>query len=75
LIGCVVTTILPDLGHRLQKCEQNVTSSKLDPNEVASIDRLAGGAAAAYDHLDAEALRREIELLRALTVGSQKNTI
>jgi hypothetical protein len=47
----------------------------LDPDEAASIDRLAGGAAAAYDHLEAEALRREIELLRALAVGSQKNTI
>jgi hypothetical protein len=37
----------------------------LDPDEVASIDRLAAGAAAAYDHLEAEALRREIECLRA----------
>jgi hypothetical protein len=38
----------------------------LDPDEAASIDRLAGGAAAAYDHLEAEALRRENERLRAL---------
>jgi hypothetical protein len=37
----------------------------LDPDETASIDRLAGGAAAAYDHLEAEALRRENESLRA----------
>ncbi len=37
----------------------------LDPSEVALIDRLAGGAAAAYDHLEAEELRRENELLRA----------
>jgi hypothetical protein len=44
----------------------------LDPDEVASIDRLAGGAAAAYDHLEAEALRSEVELLRASAV---KNAI
>lgn len=44
----------------------------LDSDEVASIDRLAGGAAAAYDHLEAEALRSEIELLRASAV---KNAI
>jgi hypothetical protein len=37
----------------------------LDPDEAASIDRLAGGAAAAYDHLEAEALRRENESLRS----------
>jgi hypothetical protein len=53
----------------------HINREALDPDEGASIDRLAGGAAAAYDHLEAEALRREIELLRALAVGSQKNTI
>lgn len=43
----------------------HVNGEALDPDEVASIDRLATGAATAYDHLEAEALRRELELLRA----------
>ncbi|HEY5095128.1 MAG TPA: hypothetical protein VII69_08450 [Candidatus Eremiobacteraceae bacterium] len=37
----------------------------LDTDEISSLDRLAAGAAAAYDHIEAEALRAEIELLRA----------
>jgi hypothetical protein len=47
----------------------------LDPDEVDAIDRLASGAAAAYDHLEAEALRRENELLRGLAAGDPKVTI
>ena len=41
-VGSVVTAILPDRGHRLQKCETNVTSSEhlmlLSPDIEASND-------------------------------------
>ncbi|MBV8727487.1 MAG: hypothetical protein JO233_06855, partial [Candidatus Eremiobacteraeota bacterium] len=37
----------------------------LDPDEIASLDRLAISAGVAYDHLEAEALRRENASLRA----------
>lgn len=36
----------------------------LDPDEVKAISGLAVGAAVAYEHLEAEALRREIERVR-----------
>lgn len=38
----------------------------LDPDEIRAISGLALGAAAAYDHLDAEAMKRENESLRQL---------
>jgi len=37
----------------------------LDPDEIKAIAGLATGAAAAYDHLDAEALRRENEAMKS----------
>lgn len=43
----------------------HINGEALDPDEIASIDRLAAAAAAAYDHIEAEALRAEIALLRA----------
>ncbi len=39
----------------------------LNPDERAMLHRLAVAAAAAYDHLEAEDLRREVERLRALS--------
>ncbi len=41
----------------------------LDPDEIKALAGLQTGAAAAYDHLDAEALRRENELMKS-QVGS-----
>lgn len=41
----------------------------LDPDEIKALAGLQTGAAAAYDHLDAEALRRENESMKA-RVGS-----
>lgn len=37
----------------------------LDPDQRRMLERLATAAAAAYDHLEAERLRRELELLRS----------
>ncbi|MBV9149902.1 MAG: hypothetical protein JO024_08550 [Candidatus Eremiobacteraeota bacterium] len=42
----------------------HTNGEELDRDEVALLDRLATSAAAAYDHLDAEALRRENATLR-----------
>ncbi len=36
----------------------------LDPDEIKTIAALAPGASAAYDHLDAEAMKREVESIR-----------
>lgn len=36
----------------------------LDPDEIKAISRLANGAAVAYDHLETEALKREVEKFR-----------
>ncbi|HXW76532.1 MAG TPA: hypothetical protein VEJ20_03905 [Candidatus Eremiobacteraceae bacterium] len=42
----------------------HVHGEPLDPDEIRSIAGLATGAAAAYDHLEAEALRQEVATLR-----------
>jgi hypothetical protein len=42
-----------------------VHGEALDPDEVRAIAGLATGAAAAYDHLEAEALRSENESMRS----------
>lgn len=43
----------------------------LDPDEVKAIAGLATGAAAAYDHLEAEALRSRVESLERLVAEAQ----
>ncbi|MDQ6767559.1 MAG: hypothetical protein M3Z41_07090 [Candidatus Eremiobacteraeota bacterium] len=42
----------------------HIHGEPLDPDEVRAIAGLAAGAAAAYDHLDAEAMKREVQLFR-----------
>jgi len=42
----------------------HVHGETLDPDEVKIIGGLAGGAAAAYDHIEAEALRKDNESMR-----------
>ena len=42
----------------------HVHGEPLDPDEVKAIAGLAPGAAAAYDHLEAEAMKREVQLFR-----------
>ena len=42
----------------------HVHGEGLDPDEIKTITGLAPGAAAAYDHLDAESMKREVESLR-----------
>ncbi len=42
----------------------HVHGETLDPDEIRILGDLANGAAAAYDHLDADALRRENEAMR-----------
>lgn len=49
----------------------HVNGEALDADEISSIDRLAAGAAAAYDHIEAEALRAENVLLRAQTSAAR----
>lgn len=39
----------------------HVHGEALDPDEIRAIAALAAGAAAAYDHLEAEAIKREVE--------------
>jgi len=39
----------------------HIHGESLDPDEVKAIARLAPGAAAAYDHLDAESMKRKVE--------------
>jgi len=43
----------------------------LDPDEVRAIASLATGASAAYDHLEADALRKEVEMLRGVIAEAQ----
>jgi len=43
----------------------------LDPDEIKAIAGLASAAAAAYDHLEADALRREVESLRSQLAEAQ----
>ena len=45
----------------------------LNPGERSTLARLAGAAAAAYDHLEAEELRREVERLRALAESTRSS--
>ena len=42
----------------------HVHGEGLDPDEIKTIANLAPGAAAAYDHLDAESMKREVESVR-----------
>ena len=42
----------------------HIHGEALDPDEIKAIARLAPGAAAAYDHLDAEVMKREVESIR-----------
>lgn len=49
----------------------HVHGEALDPDEIRAIGRLATGAAAAYDHLEAQALRREVESLRTQLAEAQ----
>jgi hypothetical protein len=42
----------------------HIHGEPLDPDEIKAIAGLAAGAAAAYDHLDAEAMKREVEAIR-----------
>ena len=42
----------------------HVHGEALDPDEIKAIAGLAPGAAAAYDHLEAEAMKREVESMR-----------
>jgi len=37
----------------------------LDPDEISAISNLAPGAGAAYDHLQAESMQREVDLLKS----------
>jgi hypothetical protein len=43
----------------------HVNHTDLDADEVALLERIASAAGAAYDHLEAQALRREVAALRA----------
>ena len=43
----------------------------LDPDEVKAIAGLAPGAAAAYDHLEAQAWKNEVDALRAQLAEAQ----
>lgn len=42
----------------------HIHGEALDPDEIKAIAGLASGAAAAYDHLEAEAIKREVQLFR-----------
>jgi hypothetical protein len=42
----------------------HIHGEALDPDEIRAIAGLAPGAAAAYDHLDAEAMKREVQSVR-----------
>jgi hypothetical protein len=42
----------------------HIHGESLDPDEIKAIASLAPGAAAAYDHLDAEAMKREVEAIK-----------
>jgi hypothetical protein len=42
----------------------HVHGEGLDPDEIRTIAALAPGAGAAYDHLDAESMKREVESIR-----------
>jgi hypothetical protein len=46
----------------------------LDADEVALLERIAAAAGAAYDHLEAQALRREVESLRAQLATMHANS-
>ncbi len=50
------------IGIALYSATEN--GEALDPDQRRMLERLATAAAAAYDHLEAEKLRRELELLR-----------
>jgi len=45
----------------------HIHGEPLDPDEVKAIAGLAAGAAAAYDHLEAEAMKREVQSFRRKT--------
>lgn len=42
----------------------HIHGESLDPDEIKAIAGLAPGAAAAYDHLEAESMKREVESIR-----------
>lgn len=42
----------------------HIHGEALDPDEIRAVAGLAPGAAAAYDHLEAEAMKREMQLFR-----------
>ena len=42
----------------------HIHGEALDPDEIKAIASLAPGAAAAYDHLEAESMKREVETFR-----------
>lgn len=49
----------------------HVHGEPLDPDEVKAIGALAAGAAAAYDHLESESMRRRVEQLEGLLSRSR----
>ncbi len=49
----------------------HIHGESLDPDEIKAIGNLAPGAAAAYDHLEAESLRRRVELLQRQLAEAQ----
>ena len=49
----------------------HIHGEPLDPDEIKAIAGLASAAAAAYDHLEADALRKEIEILRSQLAEAQ----
>jgi hypothetical protein len=49
----------------------HIHGESLDPDEIRAIAALATGAAAAYDHLEAEAMKRELDAARTLLAEAQ----
>ncbi|HXW52401.1 MAG TPA: hypothetical protein VEJ41_10455 [Candidatus Acidoferrales bacterium] len=64
------------IGHRLEAFALyggHKGGEALDPDEIRTLRRLAEPAGAAYDHLRAESLRRELEDLRSQNANLMRN--